>query len=141
MTTITSRRQDVAPPAEVQPALTFLRDLSQGFESRDFAVRFWNGWTWKPDAGQEAKCTLVLKHPGAVRQMFWRPNKAAFGEAYIYDDFDIEGDVLAIFRWIRYLQLHKPAGLNYLRKAAQILGIDVSTIHRKERAEASRGEQ
>ncbi|HEX5104459.1 MAG TPA: cyclopropane-fatty-acyl-phospholipid synthase family protein [Pirellulaceae bacterium] len=137
MSTITSRRQDVAPPAEVQPALTFLRELSQGFESRDFAVRFWNGWTWEPDAGQEAKCTLVLKHPGAVRQMFWRPNKAAFGEAYIYDDFDIEGDVLAIFRWIRYLQLHKPAGLNYLRKAAQILRMPNQSTRRQGRGSAA----
>jgi cyclopropane-fatty-acyl-phospholipid synthase len=115
---------------EIQPALTFLQELSDGF-ARDFAVRFWNGWVWQPDDGREAAGTIVLKHPGALRQMFWAPNKAAFGEAYIYDDFDIEGDILAIFPWIRYLQLHRPRGLALVRKATQILRMPHQSTRRQ----------
>ena len=135
MTTITSKRQAVSPAVEFQPSLTFLQELSEG-APRDFAVRFWNGWVWEPDGGREPRCTIVLKHPGAVRQMFWQPNKAAFGEAYIYDDFDIEGDILAIFPWIRYLQLHKPRGLAHLRKALQVLKMPIQSTRERNSASA-----
>ena len=84
--TSSTAAQQQSAPAEIQPALTFLQELSQDYPSRDFAVRFWNGWVWEPEAGILARCTLILKHPGAVRQMFWVVNKASFGEAYIYDD-------------------------------------------------------
>src|SRR5262245_26485587 len=106
MTTASATNAQVpsAPAEEIRPGLAFLQELSAGFGERDFAVRFWNGWVWHPEAGREARCTIVLKHPGALRRMFWTPNKAAFGESYIYDDFDIEGDILAIFPWIRFLQ-------------------------------------
>lgn len=135
--TTSAAAQSQSPPAEVRLALTFLQELSQGFEQREFAVRFWNGWVWEPPGGQPARSTIVLKHPGAVRQMFWVINKASFGEAYIYDDFDIEGDILAIFPWIRYLQLHKPRGLDLMRKALQILRMPGESTRRQVRAKAT----
>jgi cyclopropane-fatty-acyl-phospholipid synthase len=39
--------------------------------------------------------TLVLNRPGALRRMFWPPGDLALGEAYLRDDFDIEGDMIA----------------------------------------------
>lgn len=121
MATITSEPGSAPAAAEVQPALTFLRDLSADYKPRDFAVRFWNGETWRPDHGQQARFTLVLKHPGAVRQMFWRLNKAAFGEAFIFDDFDIEGDIAAMFPLLRHLQKQKMTAGQLLGKAVQLL--------------------
>jgi cyclopropane-fatty-acyl-phospholipid synthase len=135
MTTI-APLSTAAPAEEIRPALTFLRELSRG-APRDFAVRFWNGWVWEPEEGQPARCTIVLKHPGAVRQMFWVVNKASFGEAYIYDDFDIEGDILTLFPWIRYLQLHRPQGFDLARKALQILRMPRQHTPRPERARAT----
>ena len=41
--------------------------------------------------------TVVLQHPGALRKMFLPPNDLTLGEAYIYNDFDIEGDIEAVF--------------------------------------------
>lgn len=69
----------------------------------NFNVRLWNGRTWQPGNGP-APFTLVLQHPGALRAMF-RPVKpaVAFGEAYIFDDFDIEGDIFAFTEWLRFL--------------------------------------
>ena len=47
--------------------------------------------------------TLVLQHPGACA-MFRPVNTAvAFGEAHIFDDFDIEGDIVAFTAWLRHL--------------------------------------
>lgn len=59
---------------------------------RRFAVRLWDGATLPgPD---RPPFTLVLCHPGALRRMFTPPIELSIGEAYIYKDFDIEGDLL-----------------------------------------------
>src|SRR5262245_643359 len=85
------------------PSRTLLAQLCDGCSPRDFAVRYWAGSSDGPDAGHDARFTLVLKHAGSLRQMLWPFNKAAVGEAYIYDDIDIEGDIMAffelMFRW------------------------------------------
>lgn len=78
---------------EVRQTLDLLDRLSEGYGPRDYALRFWDGTTVGPDDGCEAQFTLVFNHPGAARLMLWPFNKAAFGEAYIYDDIDIKGDI------------------------------------------------
>ena len=80
-----------------------LADLTAGYGPRDFAVRFWDGSTVDPDPGQPARFTLVLQHAGALRAMFWPFNDKGFGEAYIFDDFDVEGDIHAFFSWVKHL--------------------------------------
>jgi cyclopropane-fatty-acyl-phospholipid synthase len=77
----------------VQQNLSFLQLLLEDYHPRDFAVRFWDGSCWEPEPGQPTRYTLILNHPGAVRAMFWPPNGLTLGEAYIYDDIDIEGDL------------------------------------------------
>jgi cyclopropane-fatty-acyl-phospholipid synthase len=74
----------------------FLEALLEGYPNRDFQVRLWDGTTW--GAVRQPRFTLVLKHPGALRAMFSHPSELALGEAYIYDDFDIEGDIEAVFQ-------------------------------------------
>src|SRR4051812_13673492 len=81
----------------VQSSQAFLEALFGSGGLRDFAVRFWDAGVWEPDPGQSARFTLVLNHPGALRAMFWPPTDLTVGEAYIYDDFDIEGEVEAVF--------------------------------------------
>ena len=73
----------------------FLEALLADCPKRDFQVRFWDGTSW--GAERQPRFTLVLKHPGALRAMFSRPSELTLGEAYVYDDFDIEGDIEAIF--------------------------------------------
>lgn len=84
-------------------SISILTTLTEGFTGR-MAVRFWNGQTWQPNAGP-ADCTVVLQHPGAVRAMFMSLfNRAVtFSEAYIFDDFDVEGDIFAFTEWVRHL--------------------------------------
>jgi len=79
----------------------FLEALLADYPNRDFQVRLWNGTIW--GAVSQPHFTLVLKHPGALRAMFSRPSELTLGEAYIYDDFDIEGDIEAAFELADYL--------------------------------------
>src|SRR5713226_6082337 len=83
----------------LQTTLSLLQDLLGSSPQRNFAVRLWNGTTWKPEpqSGEPARFTIVLQHPGALRKMFLPPSDLTLGEAYIYNDFDIEGDIEAVF--------------------------------------------
>jgi cyclopropane-fatty-acyl-phospholipid synthase len=56
------------------------------------AVRTWTGETWGPE---DAAATLVLMHESALRVMFLPPSDLVAGEAYIFGDIDIEGDIFA----------------------------------------------
>ena len=58
---------------------------------RPFALRLWDGTVEGPD--HEPSFTLVLNRPGALRRMLLPPTDLALGEAYLRDDFDVEGDL------------------------------------------------
>jgi cyclopropane-fatty-acyl-phospholipid synthase len=103
-----------APSETAEATLAFLRDLFSGY-SRDFAVRLWDGTLWAPDAGREPRFTVVLRHPGAARAMFWPPGQLTLSEAYFYDDFDIEGDLEAVFPLVDYLLEREPRLTEWLR--------------------------
>lgn len=87
-----------AEDPHVQTSLAFLDLLFGDVRPRDFQVRLWEGTTWGPEPGQPANFTIVLKHPGALRAMFWPPEELTMAEAYLYDDFDIEGSIEHVFR-------------------------------------------
>jgi cyclopropane-fatty-acyl-phospholipid synthase len=119
MATSTSVTKDPA----VQASFDFLADVLEGYGPRDFAVRAWNGAVWEPDAGQPARYTLVLQHPGSIRKMFWPPNKYTLGEAYIYDDFDVEGDIHSYFAFINHLREMRPTLRQRLRWAKRLFAL------------------
>lgn len=58
-------------------------------------VRLWNGALWPDDRPRPA--TLALQHPGALARMFSAGTEAGLAEAYLHNDFDIEGDIEAAF--------------------------------------------
>ncbi len=62
---------------------------------RNFSIRLWDQAVIPADT--PAQFTLVLNHPGALRRIFTPPIELSAGEAYIYDDFDIEGDLYALY--------------------------------------------
>ncbi|SRR6266496_3165764 len=76
-----------------QTTLSLLQDLFGSAQRHNFAVRLWDGSTWKLEPGNKEppRFTLVLQHPGALRSMFLPPNELNLFEAYIYNDFDIAG--------------------------------------------------
>jgi cyclopropane-fatty-acyl-phospholipid synthase len=78
-----------------QLTIRILSSLFNDEAQRRVHFRLWNGTYW-PD-GDPRPVTLVLRHPGALRSMFLPGTEVGLGEAYIYDDFDIEGNVEQIF--------------------------------------------
>ncbi|HMM43080.1 MAG TPA: hypothetical protein PKA95_14375 [Thermomicrobiales bacterium] len=69
------------------------RELFGPAEERGFAVRLWDGSV--DGSGDAARFTLVLRRPEVARRMLLPPSELAIGEAYLRDDFDIEGDIEA----------------------------------------------
>ncbi len=60
---------------------------------RAFAIRYWNSGVVELGSDRPSRFTLVLEHPGALRRMLLMPSQLHLAEAYIYDDFDVEGDL------------------------------------------------
>src|SRR3990172_7436899 len=83
--------------------MSILQFLLKDYHPRDFAVRLWDGSTWNTDEGQPCRFTMVIRHPGAIRSMFLPPGERSMGQAYIYDDFDIEGDLENAFPMAEHL--------------------------------------
>ena len=113
--------QQLVRDAAVQTSLDFLEELCADGAPRDFAVRLWDGTIWEPEAGQPAYFTIVLQHPGALRKMFWRASHLSTGEAYIYDDFDVEGDMTAFIGFLRRLRNGKRSLRKKWRLGAKLL--------------------
>ena len=86
------------PPDRIAPeCLAFLQEVLGGFHPRDFSFRLWDGSVWDAEPGEPSRFTMVLRNPGAFRAMFWSPSELALGEAYLYNDLDIEGDLGSAF--------------------------------------------
>ena len=91
----------------VQVTLSFLQNVLSSAPASNVAVQLWDGTTWKPDPAEPTRCTLVLQHPGALRKMFMPPSDLNLGEAYIFNDFDIEGEIGAILPLVKHV-LQRP---------------------------------
>jgi cyclopropane-fatty-acyl-phospholipid synthase len=133
----TGERRDAA-----RSTLVFLERLLAGYHPRDFAVRLWDGTCWPPETGAAPRFTLVLRHPGALRSMLLRwggPSLLSVGEAYIYDDLDIEGDVHAVFPVAEHVLAHSWTTAEQLKLATQLLRLPAPPHDRQGRQAARLG--
>ncbi len=78
---------------QVRSARAFMNDLFP--EPRGFEIRLWDGT--RITTSSEATFTLIIRSPGALRRMFRPPLELSLSEAFIRGDFDIEGDLCAVF--------------------------------------------
>ncbi len=86
---------------ETRTTIYVLQELTQDYRGMEFAVRLWDGTFWGNT--EQPRFILVLNHPGALRAMFLSPSELTLGEAFIYRDFDIEGDIEAAFDLANFL--------------------------------------
>ncbi len=96
-----------------------LDTLFGGYRGDRVAVRMWDGSQWPDDAPRTA--TIVLKHPGALRQMFLPGSELGLAEAYLYDDFDVEGEIEAVFGLADHLGAGTGGLLHRVRLALELL--------------------
>ena len=121
----------------VQDALIFLQNVLNGIHPRVFAVRLWDGATIAATEGQPTRFTLVIQHPGALRQMFSSPTEVSLGEAYIYNNYDVEGDIEAAVRFGIQL-MHTHTFLQRLQLGSLLLNLPAPPTH-EHRAPQLRG--
>lgn len=101
-------------------ALEILEQLFDRQALKTVGVRLWDGTKWPDDAPKPT--TIVLNHPGALRRMFRDPGSdLSIGEAYIYDDFNIEGDIYAVFPLAETLMQQKFGLAKRLSLGAKLL--------------------
>ncbi len=76
--------------------LAFLDEVIGREGGETVGVRLWDGSHW-PHDGASRPVWLALQHPGALRAMFLPGTELALAEAYLYNDFNIQGDIIAVF--------------------------------------------
>jgi cyclopropane-fatty-acyl-phospholipid synthase len=81
-------------------AARLFEQISNKLSIKNFQVRFWDGTCW---GAVRPRFTLILKNPWSLRKLFLSPSELSVGESFIYDDFDVEGDLEAAFEFADYL--------------------------------------
>lgn len=118
--------------------MAIVQELLHEFHPRDFAIEFWDGSRWEAEPGQFCRFTWHVHHPNVLRSLLRSDRQVALGEAFIYGDFDISGDILAIFPVAEYLeQKHFGAGKK-LKLGSLLLGLP-SKLHEEEVCPELRG--
>jgi cyclopropane-fatty-acyl-phospholipid synthase len=104
-------------------AMAIVQELLREYHQRDFAVELWDGTRLDPEAEQFCRFTWRINHAGALRAAFASAKQVALGEAYIYNEFDISGDILAIFPLADHLAERNWSAKEKLRLASLLLGL------------------
>lgn len=110
-----------SPDSTVSKCLLLLEEALREFHLRDFAVRLWDGSILPAEQGRLARFTLVIRHPAALRTLFLSAHELALGEAFIYGDIDIEGEIACAFRLADHLARHRPGVGERFRWARRLL--------------------
>ena len=121
----------IATPSDriAHQCMVFLQEVLGSVHPRDFSFRLWDGSVWNAEPGEPSRFTMVLRNPGVLRTMFWSPSELALGEAYLYNDLDIEGDIGSAFLLADRL-VHLRLGLaERLRFARLLLALPSSSRH------------
>lgn len=110
--------------------LEFLDEIVKPTNAQSVGVRLWDDTLW-PDATPR-KVTLVLRHPGALRAMFQAGTEVALAEAYLYDDFEIEGDIISVFDLAEGLAIATKGWGSKLSAASKLLKLPGSKAKRQD---------
>src|SRR5712691_3356578 len=81
-----------------------LDEIFNGCSLDNVGVRLWDGTSWPDDRPRGT--ILALKHPEALSRMFLPGSEVGLAEAYLHNDFDIEGDIEAAFEVGEFLLNH-----------------------------------
>ncbi len=111
-------------------AMAVIQELLRECHPRDFAVELWDGTRWDPEPGQFCRFTWRINNAGGLRAAIAGATQVSLGEAYIYGDFDISGDILAIFHVAEHLADKRWTAKEKLRLAGLLLGLPTKTAGR-----------
>ena len=83
-------------------------------------LRLWNGFSLNLGSDKPA-CTLQVHTPAGLRALLFRPNSLKLGEAYIYGDCDVTGNLRDVFPIADELIGGKASFLDRVRAAGFLL--------------------
>jgi cyclopropane-fatty-acyl-phospholipid synthase len=84
--------------------LKLVQSVLEEVHPRDFAVELWDGTRWPPEKNQFCRFTWKINDPVGFSAAFHSSNpQIALGEAFMRGDFDIVGDLEAVFPLVDYL--------------------------------------
>src|SRR6266404_3250463 len=115
-------------------AMAIVHELLRDYHPRDFAIELWDGSRWDPEPGQFCRFTWRINNASGLKAAISAATQVALGEAYIYNDFEIFGDILATFPVAEYLAAKRFGAVEKLRLGSLLLGLPSRPHH--ERSEA-----
>src|SRR5213595_774900 len=98
-----------------------LSEIFAGCSLEKVSVRLWDGTVWPDERPRSA--VLALKHCEALGRMFLPGTEAGLAEAYLHNDFDIEGDIEAAFEVADFLLTHLGDWKRKLKLAGSLIGL------------------
>ena len=104
-------------------ALRFVQELLNDYHPRDFAIELWEGTHWGPEASQFRRFTWRINDPSSLRALLGSPSQVVLAEAYIYSQFDFDGDIAAVFPLANYLLNKHWSVKEKLRLGGLLLGL------------------
>jgi len=113
-----------APAREsARKAQALVEEFLHGYHPRNFAIEFWDGSRLEAGPSQFSRFTWHIHHPSVLRALVRPDRQVAFGEAFIFGDFDISGDILAVFPVAEYLENAHFSAATKLRLASMLFGL------------------
>ncbi len=120
------RQAETAGERALRISRAVVKDIFGTAAKRDFNIRYWDGSLDQGREGRAPLFTLVLNKPEALRRMLLPPNEVSIGEAYLRNDYDIEGDIEVAQALADHLteRLHSPLAL--ARVVARLMALPAS---------------
>jgi cyclopropane-fatty-acyl-phospholipid synthase len=103
--------------------MAIVEELLGDYHPRNFAVELWDGNQLSPEPGQFCRFTWRINNARALRAVFRSNQQVALGEAYVYGDFDLTGDISAIFPLAEHLANKHLSARDKLRIGGLLLGL------------------
>lgn len=115
--------------SHIAQVITFLNEFLSHLPHRPFAIRLPNGQLITPHPPTlSPDFTIVLHRPSILRRILFPPNELAVGEGYIFNDFDIEGNIVAAMRFIEGLKVQLPSTKQLLKWLKQLREIEKAEL-------------
>lgn len=95
-------------------------------------IKLWDGTIWESAPGQKVHLTITFHRPDGLQCFLVSPSEVALSEGYIFDDYDIIGDLHSAAAVGRFLQERKYSLIDKARLAVLALEImrTAPSLHR-----------
>lgn len=118
-----AERQPIRHDHAAEKASAILQELLRDFPTRDFAVELWDGTSWAAEPSNFCRFTWHIHTPRVLQALFRSDRELALAESYIYGDFDVSGDLLAVFPVADYLMRRQFSVTEKLQLSALAMGL------------------